>query len=53
VTHSRQQGEAGPAGAWLFQALLLGTMIKYTELDGLVVVLRVKLMKVFYVLKIQ
>jgi hypothetical protein len=26
ATHYRWQGEAGPAGAWLFPALLLGAM---------------------------
>jgi hypothetical protein len=32
VTHSGWQGEAGPAGAWLFPALLLGTMaIQWNE----------------------
>jgi hypothetical protein len=38
-----------PAGAWLFQALLLDTMTIYTGKGGPATVLRIKLTKVLYV----
>jgi hypothetical protein len=46
ATYSGWQGEAGPAGAWLNPALLLGTMEGMTSLAT---ALRIKLTEVLYV----
>jgi hypothetical protein len=45
----RMTGEADPAGAWLFQALLLDTMTIYTGKGGPATALRIKLTEVLYV----
>jgi hypothetical protein len=44
--------EAGPTGAWLFQAMLLDAMTTYMVRGSLAATLRIKLTEVFYVPRI-
>jgi hypothetical protein len=48
IDQFRMTGEADPAGAWLFQALLLVAITTYIGMSGLAAALSIKLMKVLY-----